>query len=844
MAEYIAEKGVEVNIRFLFRELIHGWHHGLIFILCVALSLTTMAALNSFKGSVNRTLFNDARDLHGADIIIHSHYPFSEKVTEEVENLRRQGRIIPSTVHEYYSVVRREGVEKTLFANIKSVDQNFPLYGKVALASGGTLSESLRSGTSVVAEDVLKRLDMEVGDYLLIGSATLQIVDVVVHESDSPVNILNFGPRIFVSAVDLDAIDLVKKGTRVEYETLIKTTAGAELEEIAAKLKSKVVPGQERINTFRDAESGVKRFFDNLLFFLSLISIFTLLLAGLGMQSCLTALIRQKEKTIAVTRTLGATSGFLYRHYLIIVMSIGLIGALIGVFSGVALGTYLPRLFQGLLPVQGEITFYFGDLAEGLLLGFVVVLLFTFLPLYRLRNIKPVSIFRSEAPASIRDVVFYLVSSAGIALVSVLVVRQIEDTTIGLLFMAGVLVLLFVTAIIAGFITRWAARLQITSLSLRQAVRSMTRTGNATRSIIVTLASALSLLFTIYLIEYNLHTTYIESYPEDAPNLFCLDIQPDQREGFLEFFDKDIELFPIIRARLLAINGERINRAEELQKKRDNFAREFNLTYRGYLLEDEEMVAGSSLYPKKENGEVALQVSILDRVAEMGDLKLNDVLLFNIQGVELEAEITSIRGRNKSMLYPFFYFVFPEKYLKNAPQTLFAATQIDRETIAPLQSRVLEKYPNISFINVSEAAEDIEGLMAKLSQIVTFFASFSIFAGGLILVSSILATRLARIREFVYYTMLGGTKRFVYKVCIYENGLIGLCSGVIGLALAQCGSWALCHYLFEISYTPNLLASTGLVILTVAFVVALGLLSSITIVRQKPSRFLREYGNG
>jgi len=33
----------------------------------------------------------------------------------------------------------------------------------------------------------------------------------------------------------------------------------------------------------------VKRFFDNFLFFLGLISIFTLLLAGIGMQSALTA---------------------------------------------------------------------------------------------------------------------------------------------------------------------------------------------------------------------------------------------------------------------------------------------------------------------------------------------------------------------------------------------------------------------------------------------------------------------------------------------------------------------------------------------------------------------------
>ncbi len=833
-----------MNTKFLFRELIHGWHHALIFILCVALSLTTMAALNSFKGSVNRTLFNDARELHGADIILHTHYPFSEPLLAEVERLERQEQITATMVHEFYSVVRSAGEEKTLFANIKSVDEQFPLYGRIELASGGRLATVLESGTSVVAADVLKRLGLNVGDFLEVGRAQLRIVDTVVHESDSPVNILNFGPRIFVAAADLETIDLVKKGTRVEYEMLIKTASQADLDEITMQLRKSALPGQERVNTFRDAESGVKRFFDNLLFFLSLISIFTLLLAGLGMQSCLTALVRQKGKTIAVTRTVGATGSFLYRHYLLIVLCIGLIGAIAGVLLGIALGAYLPYLFEGLLPIQGETSFHPTDLLEGLTLGVMVVLLFTFLPLYRLRNIKPISIFRSEEVGFARDAVFYLATLSGVVLVTILVVRQLEDIKIGLAFMSGVLALLLITAILAGLLTRTAKKMRIRSLSLRQAFRSMTRSGNATRSIIITLASALSLLFAIYLVEYNLHNTYIESYPEDAPNLFSIDIQPDQREGFQKFFDKDIELFPIIRARLLAINGERINRKEELEKKRDNFAREFNLTYRDYLLDDEVITAGGSLFPKKSEGKTALQVSVLDTVVDMGDLQLHDRLLFNIQGVELEAEVTSVRSRTKSMLYPFFYFVFPEEYLKDAPQTLFAATQVEKEKIAPLQSQVLDKYPNISFINVSEAAEDIDGLMNKLSVIVTFFASFSILAGGLILVSSILATRLARIRESVYYTILGGTKRFVYKVCIYENGLIGFFSGVIGLVLAHCGSWALCHYLFEIPYSPNLAASVGLVALTVTFVVALGLLSSLSIVRQKPARFLREYGNG
>ncbi len=831
-----------IHKQFLVRELLHGWRHGIIFILCVALSLTTMVALNSFKGGVNRSLFRDARDLHGADIILHSHYPISPAIMLEARQLEEQGDAVTTTVYEFYSVVRSRNAEKTLFANLKAVDNKFPLYGRVDLASGKPLSEQLLSGTCIVAEDVLKRLNLQLGDKLEVGRESLTIADTVVHESDSPMNILSFGPRVFVYTGDLDRIDLVKKGSRVEYELLIKLNDESSLDTVAEELKKKAISGQERVNTFRDAESGVKRFFENLLFFLSLISIFTLLLAGLGMQSCLTALIRQKEKTVAITRTLGGTSAFLYRHYLLVVLILGFVGACIGITGGLILGSYLPQLFQGLLPVHGETSINLIDLGEGLVLGFMVVVLFTFLPLHRLRNIRPVAIFRSERFNHRKGIVYYLSIAAGVLLITLLVIRQLEDRLIGFYFMVGVLVLIFLIACFASGFNRISKKVQFTQLSLRQAIRSMTRIGNATRSIIITLASALSLLFAIYLVEHNLHVTYIESYPEDAPNLFMLDIQKDQQKGFTEFFDGKPELFPIIRARLIAINDKPIKRDEELRKKRDNFAREFNLTYRKYLLEDEMISEGGTLFQDRDD--TILQVSILDTVVTMGDLKLGDLLTFNIQGVEVKAQVVSIRSRTKSMLYPFFYFVFPGDYLKDAPQTFFGAVTVEKNKLAALQSKILQKYPNISFINVTETAEDIEVIMLKLSSIVNFFASFSILAGGLILVSSILATRLARIRESVYYKVLGSKTTFVYKVFIYENGVIGLCSAVIALFIAHCGSWAICHYLFEIEYFPNLLASLLLVATTVAFVVITGLLSSLAIVRQKPARFLREYGNG
>jgi putative ABC transport system permease protein len=192
------------------------------------------------------------------------------------------------------------------------------------------------------------------------------------------------------------------------------------------------------------------------------------------------------------------------------------------------------------------------------------------------------------------------------------------------------------------------------------------------------------------------------------------------------------------------------------------------------------------------------------------------------------------------MLYPFFYFIFPEKYLKEAPQTYFAALHVESEEIPLLENRIVQGFPNISTINIAEAAKEMGRMMQKLSKIVNFFAAFSILAGGLIIVSSILATRFERIKEAVYYKILGADSRFVLRIFFSENLLLGLLSSVFAIVMAQVAAWSLCHFFLGISYVPGWGACLGLVGLTIIFVVILGLLGSIPAMKKKPGRFLRQ----
>lgn len=826
-----------LNSRFIRRELTSSPQQSIIFVLCVALSMVTLVSLGGFSESVDSSLLRDARALHAGDIIVHSNYDLSSPLSEDISSLRRKGVIDAARLYEFYSLVRAPDREGSILADLKVVETGYPFYGTVELRSGRSFRDILQKGGIVVEENFLGRLGLKVGDRVKIGSATLTILDVVTKEPDRPVNIFSLGPRIFISAEDINELDLVKKGSRVMYKALLKVHKERDLEAVAADLRKTAMKGQERVETFKTSESRIKRFFDNLIFFMSLIGIFTLLLAGIGIQSALTSFLREREKTVAIMKALGGTGRFITSNFAVIVSILGITGTILGLLISFSLQGFFPVLFRGILPGDVVPVISWSAVLQGIVLGVMVVALFTFLPLYRLEDVKPASILGREEIRSKRGLLYYSVFAAALIFSTVMVVWRFGEVKTGLYFVSGTIALIIISALGAELILLFMKKAAVRSLALRQAFRGLFRPGNSTRAIIITLTASITVISSIYLIELNLDADFIRSYPADAPNLFFLDIQPSQKDEFARTLGIKTEYYPVVRARIASINGEPINPQDEQRRVGDDLTREFNLTYRDYLLSDEKIIKGKGLYM---DGWEGIQVSVLDTVLKMRGLKIGDSITFNIQGVPLEARVSSIRTRTKASIQPFFYFVFPEKSLKDAPQTIFSAVRVEKERIPSLQNLIVSRFPNVSAIDMTEMVSLFSRVMGRLSVIARFFTLFGVVAGVLIVISSVLATRYARIQEAVYFKILGARSYFVLTVFALENILLGIVSAVFALIFAQVATWIVCKKVLEISFT--FFAGTSLIIILSAILLATatGLLASISVLRQRPVIFLRE----
>ena len=505
---------------YLRREVTRSTTLAIVFILCVGMSLVTLTAFTGFSKSVNISLLNDARKLQAADIIIRSYEPISESLKLAVDQQVRAGATILTRYNEFYSVVRTDNENSSVLSLLKVVEKGYPFYGTVQLQSGLPLQQVLTPGSAVVAQTLLDRLGLESGDRIQVGHTTLTIQDVVLSEPDRPIQMFSFGPRVFVSRADLENLGLIQTGSRIRYVYLLKVADPNQMEVIYQTLRTASDPDRERVDTFQTAQSRVKRFFDNFIFFLKLVGIFILTLSGVGIQSTLTAFLKAKQESIGIMKALGATNRHVLLHYTLVVMLLGGLGMGIGIVAGILMQYGLAQLLAGFFPADMPFIIAWTGLVESVVLGVMVVLIFCFVPLYRLTGLRPVMILRKDVSAKVKRWPIGLSYAIFVIFFLGLVFWHMQDFRFGIYFVGAVGGLIVLTASGNYWLLKGLRGLSIRPLVIRQAIRSMFRKGAATQMIMVSLTTSLCVIFSIYLIEKNLDATFIKSFPQDSPNLF------------------------------------------------------------------------------------------------------------------------------------------------------------------------------------------------------------------------------------------------------------------------------------------------------------------------------------
>ena len=839
--------------RMVGRELRASWRRLAFFFLCVAVGVGAIVALRSVIQSVGVAMTSETRALTAADVLIESDQPWTEEALRLIDAaVAAEPGIARTASIEMATMARPADETKTIakVVELRGVQAAFPFYGEFVLQDGRPYRHRLLAGGgALVRPELLAQLDLDVGDDIVIGQGTFEIRGVIVREPGGQLGAFSLGPRVLVDHDDLLATGLLEFGSRAERQLLLRVP-DAGIDPLIDALREPLRDEFVSIRSYRRTEDRIAANLSRAENYLSLIGFTVVVLGGIGVWSVTRVFMQQRIRSVAILKCLGATGGQVLAIYVTQVAAMGLAGSLLGVvLAGGIMATIPPALTEQAASAAGLTELSYGltasAVSQGLGVGVLVSLLFALGPLLEMRAIKPLALLRwglVTTPA--RDWV-----QAGVVVLLVvglvlLASWQASSWEVGIWVCGGfatVAVLLYLAG--QGLIRVIQPLGAGAGFVVRHAVLNLARPGNQTRVILLAVGLGSFFIIGIQAVQANLLSAFALEIREDTPDMFLIDIQQDQADGVSAMIADqtgvDASLLPVIRARVTGVAGVRTTLDGSRALRRRGVGREYTVTYRGYLEENERVVAGAfwSAAPS-DQAEVSIEESVRDRL----DLEIDDTLRFDVLGREVTATVSSVRTVDwDDSRSGGFMFLFRPGVLDEAPHSFIAFLQGPAEALARarLQRDLVAEFPNVSVIDGIEVIATIRRILSFVTLAISIVGGIALASGVLILIGSVAMTRYQRLYETAILKTLGATSRTIVLMLLFEYGTLGILAGLIGSAGAVALTWGLTRFLLEISWNPAPLVNVGGLVITAFVVAVVGVAASLDVLRKKPLGTLR-----
>jgi putative ABC transport system permease protein len=808
----------------------------------VTAGVAALVAIESFTVNLQASVREQAQALLGADLKLSSSSRFSPAAEATLDAITAQAgpgteRARTTSFSAMAYVSRTTG---TRLVQVVAVDGGYPFYGEIKTDPPGAWASLTAGGGVVVDPSFLLALDAKVGDTLSLGEARLTIRAVVLNVPGDVGVRTAFGSRVFMAARDVAATGLLGFGARASYEAFLKLPSAAQPQRLADRYKPALAAERVRLRTVSEDQESLNESLADMGRYLGLVGLIALLLGGIAVASASEALLRRRIETIGVLRCLGATGPQVFAAYLLQAGAMALLGSLAGAALGVAAQALLPRVFRGLLPVA-VVAFSpsWSAIAWGIGLGVTIALLFAALPLLAIRQVSPLVVIRRGVEGRIpfrSDPARLLAAAALVAATVAIACVQAPTWGAGFGFAAGVGIALIALWGAAWLLARTVRRSVPARWPYvwRQGLANLHRPANQTVVVVLAMGFGAFLLDTLYLVQDNLLGQLRVDTSAERPNVVLFDIQEDQRDGVEQQIREAglllREPLPIVPMRIQSIKGVDVGRilapaSPGAGRGRWAVRREYRSSIRDALAPTETTVAGqrwkAGEWRSPADPAAPVPVSLEVEVAKELGVEIGDEIVWDVQGLALRSRVADLREVDWARFEPNFFVVFPEGPLDAAPKSFVTLSRIeDPGQRARFQRQVVEAFPNVSVVDLTEIQKALEDVVARIAVAIRFMALFTLVAGAVVLVGAVAAGRDQRLREGALLKALGATRRQVLRILFAEYATLGLLAALVALLLSGAAGWALARFLFEARFripaVPLLALSAALVTLTTA----------------------------
>jgi len=493
----------------------------------------------------------------------------------------------------------------------------------------------------------------------------------------------------------------------------------------------------------------------------------------------------------------------------------------------------------GLLPTRLPAA-SIGPALQAFACGLVLLAGFALAPVMRLRKVPPLRVLRRDLAAWPDEpaILVYAVACASFTGLLVWLSRDLRLAGItaggfsaaALLFAGAAWVWLWLLA----RARRAAAGL---SASASFALGALARRPGATIVQVVALAFGLTALLVMATVRTDLLRQWHAQIPPDAPNRFIINIQPDQAQAVGERLRRvgiDAVLFPMVRGRLVAINGLPVDTSRYgSERARGLVEREFNLSYAAEPPAYNQIVEGRWFAPG------AAELSIERGIAQTLDIHLGDRVDFDVAGESVQATASSVRELSWDSMKVNFFVIMAPALLQDRPQTFITAVHVPPQGPDPT-SQLVRELRNLTVIDTGVVLAQVRSVLDQVSRAVQLVFGFALAAGVLVLYAALSATQDERGREAALVRAFGAVRRQLWRAQLVELSALGSMAGLLAGLGASAIGWLLAHQVLHFEYRPDPWTFVAGIALGAACAIVGGSLALRRVIGTPPWTVLRE----
>ena len=771
-----------------------------VFLACLILGVTLVAATASLYRVIEQSLLADTRMLLGGDVELDASEPLPSDVIDWVG---RTGTL--SLVREFDTIVSGESGDGFFRAEILIPDAAYPLYGELQLTPDQSRAEltARKDGRwgAVIDPLLAERLGQTIGDQIEIGAATFRISGLIQKQPDRRLNANWRGLPIMISEQAVEATELIRPGSRVDYEYRVKTDQN--LDTWLADFEQAFPEPNWDTTTFAERSQRIAERLDQIATALILIAFTTLFIGGLGVANSIHAYLDEKLGTIATLQTLGLRRKPLVAIYL---LQIGLLGSLAGLIGGgIGLGFSAVAIslagdayaLSGPEGAGGWLSLWFVPLLLSWLFAVLTAYVFALRALARALAASPAGLFRGQVQAARNEPRTWRVASYVLLAIYIsATLFWLPSPQLGFLFLLAVVVLWALLEGIIKGLRRGAKALENSGFADRKfarrlALANLHRPDSPLRATLLSLGTALTLVVACTLMVTTLLRALETTIPAESPALILYEVFPDQMEPLtsgLESLDPSsrTELLPLVRARMAAINKEPIADAlaDDPRARREAMGDEYKLTYLAGNPEGLELVKGNWWSTPAPEGQPAY-MAMEDREANALGLTVGDRIEFTAQDQPIAVEIRAIYRQKGLQTRFWFEGVLQQGALDGLISLYVGAVYQSDPAAKESQQWLASNIPNVITLRTADWLETAGDLLNKAAAGLAAVASVSLLASLLVLSSVVSVSRRRQLYEANLLHCLGARHQAIRNSMLLETGLLTLLATVFATGLGS-----------------------------------------------------------